>query len=79
MTKEEFAKKLKTLQFRKVTSVDGAKGYTTTIIRDGKDFAITCFAGPDMKAKRALDYAWDMMLRHLAREYGYAGDLTAFR
>lgn len=79
MTKEEFAKKLKTLQFRKVTSVNGAKGYMTTIIRDGKDFNITCFAGPDMKAKKALDCAWDMMLRRLAQEYGYAGDLAAFR
>ena len=79
MTKEEFAKKLKTLQFRKVTSVNGAKGYMTTIIHNGKDFNITCYAGPDMKAKRALDYAWNMMLRRLAQEYGYTGDLTAFR
>ena len=79
MTKEEFATKLKTLQFRKVTSANGAKGYRTTIVHNGKDFDITCFAGPDMKAKRGLDCAWDMILRRLAQEYGYAGDLTAFR
>ena len=79
MTKEEFAKKLKELKFTKVTSVNGAKGFNTTItLESGKSFDVTCFAAPDMKSKRALDCAWDMMLRNLAEHFGYKGDLTSF-
>ena len=80
MTPEEFGKTLKQLHFKKTTSVNGAKGYVTTITRDnGQEFGISCFAAPDMKAKKALDCAWDIMLNRLAQEYGYTGDLNRFR
>lgn len=76
MTVEEFSTLLKTLKFKKVTSVNGARGYNTTL-KNGRD--LTCFAAPDMKSKKALDWAWDSMLEHLAKEYDYKGDVTIFR
>ena len=80
MTKEEFAKKIKELKFTKTPSANGARGYHTKIPLDnGKSYTMTCSASPDMKSKRALDCAWDMMLRKLADYFGYNGDLTAFR
>lgn len=79
MTKEEFAKKLKTLQIKKVVSVNGARGYTVDVpLPSGKTYALTCYGSPDKKAKQALEGAWKMMLKELAKAFGYEGDLTAF-
>ena len=78
MTKEEFAQKLKKLHFTKVTGSDGSRGYTTTIDQNGKPYGITVYAAPEMKAKKALDWAWEHMLRRLAEEWGYTESLTAF-
>lgn len=80
MTKELFAQKLKTLEFKKVTSANGAKGYLVSVPRaDGTEYSFSCYAAPDMKAKKAIDYAWEMILRRVAREWGYEGDITAFK
>ena len=79
MTKEEFAAKLKKQNFRKVTSANGAKGYTTDMPTATGSYGLTCYAAPDMTGKKALDFAWAQMLRRLAKEWGYNGDLTAFR
>lgn len=79
MSKEEFGKLLRTLQFKKVNHC-GAKGYYTVVpTEDGKGYGITCCSSPDVKAKRALDEAWEMMLKQLATRYGYKGDLASFR
>ena len=80
MTKEEFAKKITTLKFKKVTSANGARGYLTTItLENGKPFDVACYAAPDMKSKRALDFAWERLMRTLAKRFGYNGDISGLR
>ena len=79
MTQEEFGRKLKTLEFQKVTTVDGSRGYTTTIqTADGKPYGISFIGAPEMKAKQAFKMARKRILMRLAEEWGYTGSLTSF-
>lgn len=80
MDKTEFARRLKEVQFVKHVSVDGARGYSVTFTRsNGRPFTLTAFGAPDQKGKTALQKAREMLLRDLAREWGYTGELASFR
>ena len=78
MTAAEFGKKLKSLDFKKVHH-GNARGFYTVVMRDGKEYGITCYGGPDMQIKKGTAYAWDLMLQSLAKEFGYTGSIEQFR
>lgn len=78
MTEAEFRAKLKDTQFRKATSANGARGYSVTVQRDGKDYGLTVFAGPDQATKLAYKLAYNKLVAALAKEWGYKGSLEKF-
>lgn len=80
MDKIEFAKQLKTIEWKKIRSANGARGYSITIKRPGRsDYGFSVVGSPDDRAQVALKWAKSHIIDRLAQEWGYTGETASFK